>query len=167
MRTSLLLLLAGFTAWTPSQGSAQAAQTVPCTVPVASSTEGPWQQISAQGFTFCIPSAWRATGRNTARGDGGSLRWGTGEHRPREVATVTMNGPVGSPPPTLPGRRNRFSETIGGYVAELWDNEFEGRFYTGAQWQTRTRIYLEGESSNLRARDRQLEIYRTVRFTQQ
>ena len=166
MRISILLLLAGFTTWTPSQGSAQAAQTVPCTVPVASSEE-PWQQISAQGFTFCIPSSWRAA-RNTARGDGGRLRWGTGDHPRTEVATVTMTVPAGSTPqiPTLPGRRNRFSETIGGYVAEIWDNEYEGKFYTGAQWQT-PRIYLQGESTNPTGRERQLEIYRTVRFTPQ
>jgi len=78
-----------------------------------------------------------------------------------------MTLPAGSPPLTLPGRRNRFSESIGGYVAELWDNEYEGKFYTGAQWQTPTRIYLEGESTNARASDQQLEIYRTVRFIPQ
>jgi hypothetical protein len=170
MRTSLLLLLAGFTAWTPNQGSAQAAQTVPCTVPVvASSAEEPWQQVSARGFTFCIPSSWRATAGNTVRGDGGRIRWGTGEPRPTEVATMTMSVPVGSLPqvPTLPGRHNRFSETIGGYVAEISDSEYEGRFYTGAQWPTPVRIYLQGESADPRVRDRQLEVYRTVRFTPQ
>jgi hypothetical protein len=170
MRTALLLLLAGFAAWTPSQGAAQEAQTMPCTVPVASSPQEQWQQISAEGFTFCIPDSWRATARNTFRGDGGWIRWGTGEHRPTELRSVTVSVPAGSlppTPPTPPGRRNRFSETIGGHVAELWDNEFQGRFYTGAQWQTPARIYLLGESTDLRGRDRQLEIYRTVRFTQQ
>jgi hypothetical protein len=166
MRTCLLLLLAGFAAWTPSHASAQAAQPVPCTVPVASSDE-PWQQVSGQGFTFCIPASWRVTARNTVRGEGGWVRWGTGEHRSTEVGTMTVTMPAGSPPPTPPGRVNRFSETIAGYVAELWDNEFEGKFYMGAQWQRPAPMYLQGQSTNLRGRDRQLEIYRTVRFTQQ
>jgi len=166
MRTSLLLLLAGLTALMPGRGSAQEAQTVPCTVPVASAPQEQWQQVSARGFTFCIPSSWRATGRNTFRGDGGWVRWGTGEPRPTEVATVTVSVPAGSPLPTLPGRRHRFPETIGGYVAELWDNEYEGKFYTGAQWQTPDRIYLEGQTTDPGGRDRQLEIYRTVRFTE-
>jgi hypothetical protein len=166
MRTSLLLLLAGFTAWTPTQGSAQAAQPVPCTVPVASSPDEQWQQVSAEGFTFCIPGSWRVSGR-VVRGDGGSIRWGTGEHRPTRTGTMTRVVRAGSPSPTPPGRSSRFSETIGGHVAELWDNELEGRFYTGAKWQSPAPIYLEGQSTNLRGRDRQLEIYRTVRFTQQ
>lgn len=82
---------------------------------------------------------------------------------------MTMTVPAGSLPqvPTLPGRHNHFSETIGGYVAEIWDSEYEGRFYTRAQWQTPARIYLQGESSDPGGRDRQLEIYRTVRFTPQ
>jgi hypothetical protein len=166
MRTFLLLLLAGVTVSMPDEGSAQAAETVPCAVPVASSPDEQWQQVSAQGFTFCVPASWRATGRNTFRGDGAWIRWGTGEYRPTAARTLTRTVPAGSSPPTLPGRRNRFPETIGGSVAELWDNELEGTFYTGAQWQTPVRIYLQGESTNPTGRNRQLEIYRTVRFTQ-
>jgi hypothetical protein len=136
-------------------------------VPVASSAQEPWQQISARGFTFCVPASWRAAGRNAFRGDGGRIEWGTGHYRPREIATVTVTAPVGSPPPTLPGIHNHFTETIGGSVAEINDSEYEGKFYTSAQWQTPTQIYLQGESTSARGRDRQLEIYRTVRFTQQ
>jgi hypothetical protein len=164
MRTSLLLLLA-VTLWRPDPGVAQAAPTVPCTVHVTSAPEEPWQQVSARGFTFCVPASWRATGRNTFRGDGGWVRWGTGEYRPTEIATVTVMAPAGSPPPTLPGRRNRFPEEIGGSVAEIWDNEFEGTFYTGAEWRTPERIYLMGQTTDLQGRNRQLEVYRTVRFT--
>ena len=167
MRTSLLLLLAAFAALGPDQGFAQEAQTVPCTVSVASSPEEPWQQISAQGFTFCIPSSWRATARNTFRGDGGWVRWGTGEYRATEFRTRTVTVRAGAAPPPMPGRYNRFSEMIGGSVAELWDNEMEGTFATGAQWRTPTPIHLLGQSNSLQGRDRQLEIYRTVRFTPQ
>ena len=166
MRTSILLLLAGFTAWTPGQASAQAAQPVPCTVPVASAPDEQWQQISAAGFTFCIPSSWRVTGRSV-RGDGGSIRWGTGEYHPTEVGTMTVIAPAGSPPPTPPGRRHSFTETIGGHLADLWDNEFNGRLFTGAQWKSPAPIYLAGQATDPKVRDRQLEVFRSVRFTQQ
>ncbi|HKP74605.1 MAG TPA: hypothetical protein VJT67_03635 [Longimicrobiaceae bacterium] len=166
MRTSILLLLAGFAALVPNRASAQEAQTVPCAVPVASSAQEQWQQVSAQGFTFCIPASWRAGGgRNTFRGEGGWVRWGTGDYRATNVRTVTVSVPAASLPLTPPGRQNRFAETIGGSVAELWDNELEGRFYTGAQWRT-PQVYLVGQSGDMSVRDRQLEIYRTVRFTQ-
>lgn len=73
--------------------------------------------------------------------------------------------PAGSIPPIPQGRNNRFSEMIGGSLAELWDNEYEGTFYTGAQWRTPISIHLHGQSTSQRGRDRQFEIYRTVRFT--
>lgn len=170
MRTSLLLLLAGFAALAPSHASAQTTETVPCSVPVSAAPGEPWQQITGRGFTFCIPASWRAASRNTFRGDGGWVRWGTGEYRggPSETGTafitVPANGPLVLPPPR--GRYNHFPETIGGSVAELWDSELDGKFYTGAQWQTPERIYLAGECTDARARDLQLEIYRTVRFTE-
>lgn len=163
MRKSLLLLLVAFMAGAPNPAFAQEAETVPCAVPVASADEQ-WQQISAEGFTFCIPSSWRAGGRNTFRGDGGWVRWVTGEYRPTEIRTVTVSVPAGSPLPPPPGRQNRFSETIDGSVAELWDNELQGTYATGAQWRAPA-VYLLGQSNSLRGRDRQLEIYRTVRFT--
>lgn len=171
MRTSLLVMLVGFTASMANQASAQAAEPVPCAVPVASATQEPWQQVSAQGFTFCVPSSWRSVGRNTFRGDGGWVRWGTGEYRGgrRETGTMVVAVPANAIPselPTPPGRFNHFPETIGGSVAEVWDNEIDGRFYTGAQWERPERIHLAGEATDARVRNIQLEIYRTVRFTQ-
>jgi hypothetical protein len=168
MRTSLLLLLAGLTVSTPNLAVAQAAETVPCSVPAASAPQEQWQQITARGFTFCIPSSWRAGARNTFRGDGGWVRWGTGEVR-RETGTTVVTVPANAIPstlPTPPGRFNRFPETIGGFVAELWDSEVDGKFYTGAQWERPERIHLTGESTDARVRNIQLEIYRTVRFTE-
>jgi hypothetical protein len=171
MRKAFLLLLAGFAASTPPPASAQAAEKVPCSVPVASASQEPWQQITARGFTFCIPSSWRAGSRNTFRGDGGWVRWGTGEYRggPRETGTAIIAVPANEVPNLVPmprGRYNHFPETIGGSVAELWDSEVDGKFYTGAQWERPTRIYLAGESTDARVRSIQLEIYRTVRFTE-
>jgi len=171
MRTSLLLLLAGFTALTPKLASAQAAEPVPCSVPVASAPQEPWQQITARGFTFCIPSSWRAGPRNTFRGDGGWVRWGTGEYRSgsRETGTMIVAVPANQVPsfqPTPRGRYNHFPETIGGAVAELWDSEVDGKFYTGAEWQRSVHIHLAGETADARVRNIQLEIYRTVRFTE-
>jgi hypothetical protein len=72
---------------------------------------------------------------------------------------------AGQEPPPPAGRVNRYSESIGGSVAQLWDNDLEGTLYTGAQWTHPTTVYLAGESTSPVARSQQLQIYRTVRFT--
>jgi hypothetical protein len=64
----------------------------------------------------------------------------------------------------MPGRQHRFSEVIGGGLAELWDNELDGTLYTGAKWVEPRRVYLLGQSTSHTARTTQLQIYRTVRF---
>lgn len=132
MRGSIPPVLAGLAASAPTLASAQAAEPVPCSVPVESASREPWQQITARGFTFCIPSSWRAGSRNTFRGDGGWVRWGTGAYRggPRETGTAIIAVPANEVPnlvPTPRGRYNHFPETIGGSVAELWDSELDGK----------------------------------------
>jgi hypothetical protein len=124
-----------------------------------------WRQITAEGFTFCVPSTWRQSGANTFRGEGGSVRWGVGQYRSSAVVTRTVNVQAGQEPALPAGHVNRYSESIGGSVAELWDNDLEGTVYTGAQWTNPTAVYLAGESKSPAARIQQLQIYRTVRFT--
>lgn len=167
MHIFLLLLVAVLAAWTPDRGFAQAARRTTCTVPIASSPRGPWQQVAAEGFTFCMPGSWSVTAL-TAAGDGSVLRWGTGSYRPTAMATETVHVRVGEGiPPTFGGRQNRFSEVIGGSAAAVWDNEMRGRFHAGATWQTPTPIWLEGQAADMRGRGLLLEIVRTVRFTHQ
>jgi hypothetical protein len=164
MRLPLVLLLIGLTACASGGASSRDdAPVVACQVPVASSPQQTWRQVSAEGFTFCVPPSWRQSASNTFRGEGGWIRWGVGQFRPTATATTTVTVPAGQLP--LPaGRQNRFSESIGGSIAELWDNELEGTLYTGAQW-TRPSVYLFGQSTSPAVRLQQLQIYRTVRFT--
>ena len=166
MRFPSVLLLSGLAACASSGASSyDEGPVVSCQVPVASAPQQTWRQIAAEGFTFCVPSTWRQSGANTFRGDGGWIRWGVGQFRPSAggSTTRTLTVPAGQLP--LPaGRQNRFSESIGGSIAELWDNELEGTLYTGAQW-TRPSVYLFGQSTSQAVRLQQLQIYRTVRFT--
>lgn len=168
MRFPSVLLLIGLAACASSGASSRdEAPVVACQVPVASSPQQTWRQITAEGFTFCVPSTWRQSGANTFRGEGGSIRWGVGQYRSTAaaVATRTVTVQAGQEPPPLAGRVNRYSESIGSSVAELWDNDLEGTLYTGAQWTNPTAVYLAGESKSPAARIQQLQVYRTVRFT--
>ncbi|MGH7662705.1 MAG: hypothetical protein ACRENI_00155 [Gemmatimonadaceae bacterium] len=136
---------------------------------------GVWQEVRATGFTFCVPANWRPVGGSPAgdhdattwRGDGGSISWRVGEYRPRPIRTEIATVRVGDPlPAASPGEIRHFDEVIGGRRATLWDNQFEGEYYTGAKWVSPA-IYLEGETRSRGSARLQLDVYRTVRFTAQ
>jgi hypothetical protein len=166
MRFPSALLLIGLTACASSGASSyEDAPVVSCQVPVASSSQETWRQITGEGFTFCVPPTWRQSGANTFRGEGGSIRWGVGQYRPTAIGTTTVNVRADQPLPPPAGRQNRFSESIGGNVADLWDNELEGTLYTGAQRTSPTAVYMTGQTTSPAVRSQQLQIYRTVRFT--
>ena len=147
-----------------------AAEVLPCAVPVPEPAREPWRQVRATGFTFCVPASWRPTGRpegrsvdaRTWRGGSGSITWGRGEYRPQRTESRIAIVRAGEPLPS-PGQVRRFTEVIDGRPAELWDNEFEGKHYTGARW-TGQAVYLEGEATDPATARLQLVVYRTVRF---
>lgn len=158
-RSSLMLLASCASAGNSTSAEIPAAA---CENPPTSTQR--WKQVSTEAFAFCVPSAWRLTTRNTYRGEGGWIRWGTGP-RPtrRAVGSVTVVVPAGQKPP-MPGRQRRFTESIGGGLAEMWDNELQGTYYTGAEWRSPAMAYIYGQSTSLSVRDKQLEVYRTMRF---
>jgi hypothetical protein len=130
-----------------------------------------WKEVQATGFTFCVPANWRPAGRardgvdaRTWRGGGGEVKWGTGEYRSSKVVTRVVTVRAGNPLPEPPGVK-RFSEVIGGKLADLHDNEFEGDFYTGAKW-TNPAVYVVGESRDAPTARLHLQVFRTVRFAQ-
>src|SRR5688572_19673382 len=49
-----------------------------------------WQEVQADGFSFCLPADWRQESRTSWRGGGGRITWGdpTGERRPFSVGRV-------------------------------------------------------------------------------
>ena len=154
-------------------GGLATAEVPRCTVVVPEAGEEMWREVRATRFTFCVPVNWRPLGAparggadaRTWRGGTGSITWGTGEHRPRRIATAQVIVRAGEPLPSAPpGQVRRFTEVIDERVAQLWDNEFEGKHYTGATW-SRPAVYLEGEATDPATARLQLAVYRTVRFT--
>jgi hypothetical protein len=81
-----------------------------------------------------------------------------------EVRTVTV--PAGTPlPVTTDSDVRRFSESIGGHVAELYRNRVEGKYYTGVQWST-PHVWFTGQASSSDVADLEVKIFRTVHFSQ-
>ncbi|HEY0154011.1 MAG TPA: hypothetical protein VGB92_18505 [Longimicrobium sp.] len=167
---SLLIVPLGAAAQESAPAST-APEVRPCTVTMPGTDVVGWREVQATGFTFCVPANWRPVGRarngvdaRVWRGGGGEVKWGSGS--PRTVATVTtvVSGPVSAiPRPT--GQVHRLSEVIGGKRADLWDNEFEGSYYTGAEWSAPA-VYVAGESRDRATSRLQLQVVRTVRFAQ-
>jgi hypothetical protein len=182
----LPLLLLAACASGNRQGAADAAvaetAAEPCNVAVEAARGAPWRLVRGEGFTFCVPTTWRAGARRTSagvdahiwRGGQGSITWGTGTYQPqRRTVTVTTVVPAsavggaGMPPAPPAGASRRSAETIGGYVADVWSNQFEGTHYTGAVWTVPARVHITGESKSRVDADLQLAVYRTVRFVAQ
>lgn len=178
MKTRFLLLsflvvpLGAAAQESPPAGTGQEVR--PCTAVVPGTDLTGWKEVRARGFTFCVPASWRSSGRarkgvdaRTWRGGGGEVTWGLGDHRSTRVVTTTVvTVRAGDPlPEAPPGQVNRFTEVIGGSLAELWDNQFDGERYTGAKW-ARPSVHLAGESHDAGTSHIQLQVYRTVRFTQ-
>lgn len=138
----------------------------PCRVTVPAPDSGTWHQIQGQGFAFCVPADWRASGARGWRGDGGSITWGTGEYRPRTTVGPLTRVPasIRTNPAPPPGTLN-VTEVIGGETAHLWESQVQGSEHTGATWETR-RIYFEGTSGGPQGAARQFMVYRTVQFAE-
>jgi hypothetical protein len=162
-----------------SAGSAPAATAVPpdaapALVPCGVTMQGvdvtAWREVAADGFRFCVPPDWRVSER-TWRHGGARLTWGLGSPPPRtEVATEVVAVPASQLGAVRPGTPipdsdvRRFSEEIGGHVADLWRNRFGRKYYTGAQWSS-PRVWLVGDAEDPATADLQVAVFRTVRFS--
>lgn len=138
---------------------------VGCTVPVHEPDSLTWREVSAEGFAFCVPSGWRASGARGWRGEAGSVSWGLGEYKPTVIGASigVARVPGGAMEAPTPPVSHQATEMIGGAMASLWDTEFQGTHYTGAKWEQQ-RIHLEGKTSGPRNAARHWAIYRTVHF---
>jgi len=165
--------------WTP------AARLDPNSCAAPSATAGkPWQLVSAEGYTVCVPADWRTNDGHTWQGGGGSITWGTGTPVPwpnvtgemsvtGSVTQVTPGGQVlsqGTMPPDVQYSQGGHAEcsdrhsleTVGGVRADLYHVCF-GRHFTGAWWLT-LGVFVSGEAMDARTADLQLQVYRSVRF---
>lgn len=134
-----------------------------------------WQEVRADGFSFCVPADWRIRGRFAERGTtlvewnmgvppqvGQETKLGTGEVRPRSFMGTD---------PANPTESFRQNETIDGRPAELFREALastnaqalEPLYITGAQWLGPT-IHFRGRAINLADSEVQFLIYRSVRF---
>ena len=167
-----LAACAGRTAAPASPTSATAAP--PCTVPTPT-TDAPWREVRAAGFTFCVPVSWRSQGTapnaavdpRTWRSASGGITWGTGPAPTRErIATTTVIVREGDPPPQSmprPDIRN-YTELLGGRTAEVTEIHSANLHHTEARWRDPA-VYLQGETGNFATAQLLLAIHRTVRFT--
>ena len=134
---------------------------VPCPEFVPSADSLDWKLVQAEGFTFCVPPTWRASGAHAWRGDGAGIDWSVGTN-PRSLYLAQRTFPVGMRGPDPEPRH--FVEMIGGESAELWDGKVQDAEYTFAEWSER-HTNIEGKSSTPHGAELELMIYRTVRFT--
>lgn len=161
-----------------SRGAAGAVpQTTPCQVEVPEGSRERWQEVRAEGFTFCVPGDWRPDGERGWRGRGGSVTWGTGKPGPvtgvaTEVVAVEVQPGMtereieraAEEKLSLRAPRSRqFSEVVDGKRAEMWQMDMDNVVHTGAQWDA-PQVFLMGRARNERAARLQLGIFRTVRF---
>lgn len=170
MKTFFIFLSLLFVPLGAAAQESTASEVRPCAVTVPGTDLTGWRTVQATGFTFCVPAAWRPAGRarngvdaRTWRGAGGEVKWGTGKYRSTRVVTRVVTVRAGNPLPE-PAGVNRFAEVIGGSPADLWNNEFEGEFFTGAQWN-RPEVHMAGESRDAVTARLQLQVMRTVRFS--
>lgn len=142
----------------------------PCGATVQGADVSKWQEVAAGGFRFCVPSNWKLSGQ-TWRHAGARLTWGVGEPPRREaVATKVVAvraSDLGAAQPGMPipdSDVRRFSEEIGGHLADVWRNRFGRKYYTGAQWSS-PRVWLVGDADDPATADQQVTVFRTVRFS--
>lgn len=81
-----------------------------------------------------------------------------------QTTSVITSGLVTSIPKVEVTASNRFSEVIGGRLAELYENQYEREHVTGAGWSSPA-VYLTGKSRDAGIARLQLQVFRT-RFTQ-
>jgi len=132
-----------------------------CRVTVKGTDVSDWEEIAAEGFTFCVPSDGRQLG-DTWRSGTTRLAWGTvpmgysstdpAVFANRDVSRVSRGQSFG----------RVFREDIGGQKAHILVGH-DNRFFTAAaRWNS---VWFTAESEMLPdAEAIQLAIFRTVRF---
>jgi hypothetical protein len=146
-----------------------ASEAPPCPVTPADAKE-PWRQVNGDGFSFCVPTSWRAVGarewRSTDKSSGSAaVSWSVGMSAvkvPFRVGRITAGslptaGPMESTDPTT------FTEIIGGRSVKLIDVKQAGRYLSSAAW-TDPDIRFAGDATRSLMIDVLFSIYRTVRL---
>lgn len=137
-----------------------------CSAEVPSADVSGWKSVAAEGFTFCVPPDWNASGRTWSRGTA-RVTWGVGEtvaqaDVPGMVAMANRPAPACVSSASKGVQIHRTAEVIGGREAQVWRNRYRQGFYTGAHWTT-PHVYIVGEASDAATADLEMVIVRTAR----
>ena len=105
-KCTLAVVLAAWVGGCASGGSTEGAATTPdvspCLSREGSAELGAWKQVTATGFTFCVPSGWRQSDARGWRGDGGDVTWmPSSQERDRRPFVVGRVGEYPSRPSTI------------------------------------------------------------------
>lgn len=149
---------AGGQASAPAPVSSASASTVAesgCHAEVREVDVSSWRTVATDRFSFCLPPGWSGNGRSWRKGSA-TLAWGTGERPPSERSAFTGKMEVS---PTF----RRFTEQIGGRMAELWRFQFGPEHRSGAEWSAE-HTWMVGTAEDASTADLQLAIFRTVRL---
>ena len=181
VRTSLVVCIAVYLTGcasrtnVPDTAAAIDAAPPPCTAS-PSPSDTLWREVRAAGFTFCVPSSWRAHGTaggaavdpRTWRSPSASITWGTGVPPTRvEKKTEVVVMRAGELPPQHTARPpdvRHYTELLGGRTAEVSEWHFSELHHTEARWRDPA-VYLQGETRSAMMAQLLLAIHRTVRFT--
>ena len=165
--------------WTP----AARLDATSCAPPSATAGRS-WKLVAGAGFTFCVPSDWQSRDGHSWRGGSGSITWGAGTPAPwpqvpqveragEIYGTVTYVSPgeVAAPSSipmvpaaTLPCSAKRFTERVGGVLADFYHGDCDGRHSTGAWWLA-AGAFVAGVAADAETAELQLQVYRSVRFS--
>lgn len=137
-----------------------------CSAQVPSADVRGWQTVEAEGFTFCVPPDWSASGRTWSRGTA-RVTWGVGRTIASADVPAIVQAANRSAPACVPsaskGVVRRHPEVIGGREAQVWRNRYRQGFYTGAHWST-PHVYIVGEATDSATADLEMVIVRTARL---
>ncbi|HEX8907282.1 MAG TPA: hypothetical protein VF771_20690 [Longimicrobiaceae bacterium] len=137
-----------------------------CSARVPSADVSRWQSVEAEGFTFCVPPDWSASGRTWSRGSD-RVTWGVGEtvakaDVPAMVQAANRPAPACVSSPAKNVQIHPTAEVIGGHEAQVWRSRYGQGFYTGGHCST-PHFYIVGEASDAATADLEMLIVRTAR----
>ena len=133
----------------------------------------PWRLVTAEGFTFCVPSDWQSADGRTWRIGGAFIGWCTRTLAQCPQVNYQISGRIIRNPNEIGAAAlenegescgaDNSDEVVGGLSAVLSDWHCNGRHITEAYWRTPP-IYFFGETEDAVMARLQLQVYRTVRF---
>ena len=145
-----------------------------CSNPAAAPA-APWQLVTGEGFTFCVPANWHSSDGRTWRAGGAFIGWCTRDHFAQcpnvsgELPLIVISNPQQATAAAIAHEGgvcsyDRFDDTVSGALATLSDQQCHGRHVTEAIWRVRG-LYFFGQTDDAVTARLQLQVYRTLRFT--